>query len=337
MYIVSVVIIFQTFFYQLNFKDKKNAKFFFLSRYRSLINFLLLIIIIGIFFGYIFEIILLVFFILIEIYRRNLTQLGNIRESLLYGLCFQSMRLLSLLILQPQELTYLFKILILVSMPFILISFINVLKNKYTQGRSVLSKDDAFISLTSALGTIQFYIPIFSSNLFFSKEMAASIIAVRFFANITNIFAELIEYGFRETFKYLQSIITFNVLIPILIFIVISSTLMYFATDVLLPIFFPKTSIYNELINYSLIAVIFWVGQMLHIAQRVLSYHFNYNGDFKITFFAQLISISITAIYFIALFYIENNDLLFYTWAFGYILMPLITSIAIFSVHKREI
>lgn len=334
-YIVLVVIIFQTFFYQLNFRYGSEASSFFVYRYRYLMIFLLVLLILGLIIGYIYQAILICSMIAIEIYRRNLTQLDNIKLSMSYGLFYQLSRLLLLIYIEPSSISELYKLLILTTLPFLVLIFFDLKKAVFNREKSSFTKDDLYISLTSGISTLQFYIPIFSSNLFFSKEVAAAIISVRFFANITNIFAELIEYGFKEFFKSLRSKINIYLSISVLIFAALSSLAIYIFTLLLLPIFFPKTEIFSQTINFPVIAVIFWIGQILHITQRIISYSFNHDGNFKITFISTIISFIVTLIYFIVLILNYGSEL-FYVWAISYILIPTSTILFIILINRRN-
>lgn len=308
---------------------------FFLARYHYLILFLFIFIVLGLFLGHFYEVILLSAFIAIEIYRRNLTQLDKIKESFVFSFFFQSVRLATIIVFKPENMPDLYSMLTYSSIPFLVFIFYSLVRTKAANNKFTLSKDDMYISLTSAIGTMQFYLPVFTSSLFFSKEMAAAIIAVRFFANITNIFAEIIEYGFKEFFKFLKAKFNSNALLLIFFFTLISSIIMYIGTSFFLPIFFPKTVIFNQVVNFSLIAVIFWVGQILHIAQRIISYSFNFSGDFKITLIAQTLSIIFTLVYFVVLLYSSIEEL-FYIWAFCYIFMPFITLAFLFFISERR-
>jgi hypothetical protein len=308
---------------------------FFLARYHYLILILFIFIVLGLFLGHFYEVILLSAFIAIEIYRRNLTQLDKIKESFVFSFFFQTARLVTIVVFKPENMPDLYSMLTYSSIPFIVFIFFSIVRTKAVNHKFILSKDDMYISLTSAIGTMQFYLPVFTSSLFFSKEMAAAIIAVRFFANITNVFAEIIEYGFKEFFKFLKAKFNTNAVLLIIFFTLISSIIMYIGTKFFLPIFFPKTVIFNQVVNFSVIAVIFWVGQILHIAQRIISYSFNFNGDFKITLIAQTFSLILTLVYFIALFYSSIEEL-FYIWAFCYIFIPFITLAFLFLILKRR-
>ena len=322
-YIVSVVIIFHIFFYQLNFLDGDEANKFFISRYHSLLLFLLFILTLGSLIGYAIESFLCSAFIAIEIYRRNLTQLKKIRESILFGACFQLLRLSVLIIFKPHILFDLYIMLSILTIPFLITVIFNMFKNGLIRYQVIYTKDDYYILVSAILGTLQFYIPIFTSNLFFTKEFAAAIISVRFFANTTNIFAELIEYGFKEIFKEVKSNFTLKMLLALLFFSLFSSIAVYIVTLFLLPFFFPKTEIFSGNVDFAFIAVIFWIGQILDICRRIIGYSFNFNGNFRITFQTQIFSISFTAIYFTSiLFLIDTSS--YFLWAISYILIPLV-------------
>jgi hypothetical protein len=319
-YIVIISVIYHALFYRINFFNHHSKHNEALNRLQKLLLILVSSWVIFFIAGIGLEAYMVYSFLIIEIFRRNLIQADFIKKSIFFSSSFQLIRILSIFFIAPSNFQELCIIIFFVSLPFLIFITYHLWVPSYKPRKSSIGLSDLYLAISSSMGVLQFYLPIFTSSLILSKELAAAVISVRLVTNVINIFAEIIEYGFKQFFDPLQKFFKAQKKTAISVtslFFIFSCICVYFVTDLGLTIFFPKTVLFIDSVNFSFIAIIFWSSQLIHVFARVFYFDVSSKNEFVYPLILNIVILLFTALYLIILI-IFPTEIKVYLWAFSY-------------------